>query len=89
MQYSFAKACLLALATTTSVLAQIPGFNVLTAPASNEAVEAGSKYTIKWTPSDPAAPISLVLMQGKDAQHLDLASDFIAKSVDSAAGQFE
>ncbi|KFY31144.1 hypothetical protein V493_01354 [Pseudogymnoascus sp. VKM F-4281 (FW-2241)] len=89
MQYSFTKACLLALATTTSVLAQIPGFNVLTAPAKNEVVEAGSKFHIEWTSTDPAAPISLILMQGVDAGHLQLASGFIAQSIDSAVGHYE
>ncbi|KFY64050.1 hypothetical protein V496_03513 [Pseudogymnoascus sp. VKM F-4515 (FW-2607)] len=89
MQYSFAKACLLALATTTSVLAQIPGFNVLTAPASNEVLQAGEKFTIKWTPSDPPAPITLLLMQGKNAQGLEIAAEPIAKSIDSGLGKFE
>jgi hypothetical protein len=78
MQYSFAKACLLALATTTSVLAQIPGFNVLTAPTSHEVIPAGSTFTIRWTPSGPAAPITLLLMQGKNAQGLEIAEKAIA-----------
>lgn len=68
----------MALATTTSVLAQIPGFNVLTAPTSHEVIPAGSTFTIRWTPSGPAAPITLLLMQGKNAQGLEVAEKAIA-----------
>ncbi|ELR10535.1 hypothetical protein VC83_05137 [Pseudogymnoascus destructans] len=89
MQYSFAKACLLALATTTSVLAQIPGFNVLTAPTSQEVIPAGSTFTIRWTPSNPPAPITLFLIQGKDAQSLNIADKAIASSIDSSLGHFD
>jgi len=65
MQYSFVKACLLALATTTtSVLAQTVGFNPITAPTSGETLIPGTTYTIKWTPSEPAGPVSLILLQG-------------------------
>jgi hypothetical protein len=64
MQYSFVKACLLALATTTSVLAQTAGFNVISAPTSGDVLVPGTTYTIKWTPSEPAGPVTLILLQG-------------------------
>ncbi|KFY35047.1 hypothetical protein V494_06254 [Pseudogymnoascus sp. VKM F-4513 (FW-928)] len=91
MHYSFTKACLLALATATSVLAQeaTDGFNVLTAPKVNEVLQAGTKYTIKWSPSDPAAPITLIFMQGNKANNLSVVAEPIAKSIDSALGKFE
>ncbi|KFY00489.1 hypothetical protein V490_01325, partial [Pseudogymnoascus sp. VKM F-3557] len=75
MQFSFANACLLALATATSVLAETVGFDVLTAPAMHEVLQAGSKFTIKWTPSEPAGPITLLLMQGETAKTLSFASE--------------
>jgi hypothetical protein len=81
MQYSFVKACLLALAATTSVTAQIAGFDVITAPTPEEVIEAGSTYTIKWEPSDPAGPITLRLLEGTSNITLGFAPGFIARKI--------
>jgi hypothetical protein len=81
MQYSIVKACLLALAATTSVFAQIDGFDVLTAPAKDEVVKAGTTYSIKWAPTEPAGPISLILMQGATNISLQLAEGFLAGKI--------
>ncbi|KFY96534.1 hypothetical protein V500_02416 [Pseudogymnoascus sp. VKM F-4518 (FW-2643)] len=89
MQYTFVKACLLALAATSSVFAQTNGFDVLIAPAKDEVVKAGSTFTIKWAPTAPAGPISLVLMQGASNTTLQLAEGFLAKAIDSTEGQYD
>lgn len=77
MQFSVVKSCLLALAATTSVLAQTDGWNVITKPALGEVVAPGETYTIEWQPSSPDAPITLTLMQGKTNITLQLG-DIIA-----------
>lgn len=80
MQYSFVKACLLALASTTAVLAQTAGFDVITAPARNEVIAAGSTFTITWTSSDPAGKISLVLLEGASNTTLQIGDTIASKS---------
>lgn len=42
----------------------IDGFDVFVTPTDNEVVAAGSNFDIIWTPSDPAGPVTIRLMQG-------------------------
>lgn len=88
MQFSLVKSCLLALAATTSVLAQTPGWNVITKPAMGEVVAAGETYTIVWQASTPDEPISLILMQGKTNTTLVLG-ETIAAGIDSGKGTYD
>jgi hypothetical protein len=65
MRSSLIKSCLLALTAASTVVAQIAGFDVFTQPSTpGSSIAAGSTYTIKWTPSSPAGPISIVLLEG-------------------------
>lgn len=65
MRSSLIKSCLLALATTSTVLAQTAGFDVFAEPSTpGSTIPAGSTYTIKWTPSSPEGTISIMLLEG-------------------------
>jgi hypothetical protein len=65
MRSSLIKSCLLALTAASTVVAQIAGFDVFTQPSTpGSSIAAGSTYTIKWTPSSPAGPISIILLEG-------------------------
>jgi len=88
MQFSVLRTCLLALASTTSVLAQTPGWNVIVKPAVGEVVAPGETYTIEWHASKPDAPISLILMQGKSNITLTLG-ETIATGIDSSNASFD
>jgi hypothetical protein len=73
MHSSLIKSCLLALATASTVVAQIAGFDVFTQPATaGSSIKAGSTYTIKWTPSSPAGQISIILLEGASNTTLQL-----------------
>lgn len=79
MQYSIVKACLLALAATTSVVAQTAGFNVITKPTEGEVVAAGKTYQIEWIPSLPSKTVSLVVLQGASNITLQLGATIACK----------
>lgn len=79
MQYSIVKACLLALAATTSVVAQTAGFNVITKPAEGELVAAGKTYTVEWIPTLPSQDVSLVVLQGASNVTLQLGATIACK----------
>jgi hypothetical protein len=65
MQYTFVKAALLALAATTSVLAQATeGFQPIQKPALGDVVTAGETYTIEWEATEPVTALNIVLLQG-------------------------
>jgi hypothetical protein len=40
------------------------GFDVFVMPTGNKVVNAGSNFDIIWTPSDPAWPVTIRLLQG-------------------------
>ena len=79
MQYSITKACLLALAAASSVVAQNAGFNVITKPTEGEVVAAGKTYTIEWIPTLPSQDVSLVVLQGASNITLQLGATIACK----------
>jgi len=88
MRFSLIKSCLLALATASTVVAQNPtsGFDVFTQPSTpGSTIAAGSTYTIEWTPSSPAGPISIVLLEGPSNTSLQLGPTIARRFFDFAA----
>lgn len=81
MHYSFIKSCLLAIAATSSVvLAQTTGFNVMSQPTYNAVIPAGSVYDIVWTPTATyPGNISIVFYGGPSAAGLAVISTLVCK----------
>jgi len=78
-----------ALAAVSGAVAQVHGFDAITAPLTpGTNIKAGSTFTITWEPSAPAGKISIVLLQGSSNVTLE-AGDTIAKSIDSTDGKFD
>ncbi|OIW35161.1 hypothetical protein CONLIGDRAFT_43356 [Coniochaeta ligniaria NRRL 30616] len=76
------------LALASSVFAQTPGFDVISKPTKDEVIPAGSTYLIDWEPSSNwTGTVTIDLLGGPDQAGLQLLSA-IAKSVDSAAGEY-
>jgi hypothetical protein len=88
MRSSLIKSCLLALTAASTVVAQTAGFDVFTQPSTpGSSIAAGSTYTIKWVPSSPAGPISIILLQGASNTTLQ-PGPTIAKSIESTTGSY-
>lgn len=85
MRYSFAAV----LALASSVLAQTPGFNVISKPGNFEDVPAGSTYTVVWSPSPDYAgkSVTVSLIGGKDQKSLQPIDTLGKATVDD--GKFE
>ena len=63
MRYSFAAI----LALASAVLAQTPGFDVITKPIKGEKVSAASTYTVVWEPKpEHGGTVTLSLIGGGD-----------------------
>lgn len=82
----FSAATLLAFASV--VLAQTPGFNVITAPAKGEKVPAGETYEIVWVPDakNPGA-ITIELYGGPADNKLNLV-ETLKTGFDGSAGTY-
>ncbi|PHH54020.1 hypothetical protein CFIMG_008062RA00001 [Ceratocystis fimbriata CBS 114723] len=87
MQYSMLT---LIAALAGNALAQVAGFNPITAPIRDEVLTAGSNYVIQWTPEATynADTITIQLMAGASNLTLDI-TDAIASSISSSAGKYE
>ncbi|KAK0657272.1 Ser-Thr-rich glycosyl-phosphatidyl-inositol-anchored membrane family-domain-containing protein [Cercophora newfieldiana] len=84
MRYSFAAI----LALATAVLAQTPGFDVISKPGNFEKVPAASTYTIVWDPKpEHTGTVTLSLIGGKDQKSLQALGP-IGKA-DNSDGKFE
>ncbi len=80
MHSTMIKSFLLALATASTVVAQIAGFDAFTEPATaGVSIPAGSTYNIKWTPSSPAGQISIILLEGTSNTTLQLGPTIASK----------
>lgn len=76
------------LALASSVLAQTPGFDVISKPTKDEVIPAGSTYLIDWEPSTNwTGPVTIDVLGGPNQGGLQPLS-VLAKGVDSAAGQY-
>jgi hypothetical protein len=75
----FSVAAVLAFATST--LAQIEGFNVITAPQKGEKVAAGSTYEIIWQPdAKNPGPITIGLLGGSQPDKLSVVDTIASKT---------
>lgn len=85
MRYSFAAV----LALASSVLAQTPGFNVISKPGNFEDVPAGSTYSVVWSPSPAYSgkSVTVSLIGGKDQGSLQPIETLGKATVDD--GKFE
>jgi hypothetical protein len=52
------------LAAASSVVAQTPGFDVLTVPAQGQVLKTGSSFAIQWEPNKVTGTVSITLIQG-------------------------
>ena len=68
MRPSFVSAALLAL--FSSVVAQTPGFDVISSPTAGQVIPAGSSFEIKWDPNGLAGFVSITLIEGPTAASL-------------------
>ncbi|KAJ9144859.1 hypothetical protein NKR19_g6245 [Coniochaeta hoffmannii] len=76
------------LALASSVVAQTPGFDVISKPTKGEVIPAGSTYVIDWEPSTNwTGPVTIDLLGGPDQGGLQPLS-VLAKGVDSNAGEY-
>ncbi|KAK3394617.1 Ser-Thr-rich glycosyl-phosphatidyl-inositol-anchored membrane family-domain-containing protein [Podospora didyma] len=83
----FSIAATLAFATT--VLAQTPGFAVVSKPTKGDTVPAGKTYTIKWSPSsDFNGTLHIVLIGGPDQAGLQPV-ETIGSDIEENAGTYD
>ncbi|KIN04191.1 hypothetical protein OIDMADRAFT_194509 [Oidiodendron maius Zn] len=52
------------LAAASSVVAQTPGFDAITAPAQGQVLKGGSSFKFEWQPNKVAGTVTLTLIQG-------------------------
>jgi hypothetical protein len=57
----------------------VAGFDVFVTPTNNEVVTAGSNFDIIWTPSSPAGPVTIILMQGATEQDQEFGPTIACK----------
>ncbi|KAL1891779.1 hypothetical protein Cpir12675_004820 [Ceratocystis pirilliformis] len=87
MQYSMFA---LIAALAGNAIAQIDGFNPITAPTRDEVLTAGSNCVIQWSPDATynADTITIQLMAGTSNTTLDV-TDAVASSISSSAGKYD
>lgn len=58
-----------------------PNFDAITRPGLNEAVVAGTTYTIEWTvpPTAPSGPVTITLLGGPNQGGLDPVATVVSK----------
>lgn len=61
----------------------VDGFDVFVTPTNNEVVAAGSNFDIIWTPSPPAGPVTIRLMQGSSELNQDFGPTIACKILSS------
>ncbi|KAI1330276.1 Ser-Thr-rich glycosyl-phosphatidyl-inositol-anchored membrane family-domain-containing protein [Xylariaceae sp. FL0255] len=66
------RSALAILALAASVLAQTPGYAVMSTPADNEVVPAGETYTVKWAPGMYSGAATLSLLGGTSPSTLQI-----------------
>lgn len=69
------------LAFAASVMAQVPGFAAMSAPAEGEVVPAGSTYTIRWGAGAYTGSVRITLLGGQTPETLEAGGD-IASGVE-------
>ena len=69
-----------ALAFAASAMAQVAGFAVMSSPAKDEDVPAGSNFNIKWTAGEYSGPVDLTIMNGQTPETLQLGSKIASKT---------
>ena len=70
-----------ALAYAASVTAQVPGFAVMSSPAQDEDVPAGSNFNVKWTAGEYSGPVDLTIMSGQSPETLQLGNKIACKTL--------
>ncbi|RFU29666.1 hypothetical protein B7463_g6659, partial [Scytalidium lignicola] len=85
MRTSFVSAAFLAL--VSSVFAQTPGFDAISAPAQDQTLAVGSTFDIKWAPNSVKGPVTIILLQGSTPSTLQLGQT-VASSIDNLSGKF-
>ncbi len=81
----FTTAALLAFAATAT--AQISGFDVFQQPGQDATVPAGTTYDIEWTPAGVTGTVTIGLLGGADAGHLQVLSNVACEYMDSPPEQ--
>ena len=81
----FTTTALLAFAATAT--AQIAGFDVFQQPGKGATIPAGTTYDIEWAPAGVTGTVTIGLLGGADAGHLQVLSNVAGKYIDSPPEQ--
>lgn len=73
-----------ALAFAASAMAQVEGFAVMSSPAKDEKISAGSTYSIQWDAGKYSGPVVISLLGGESPETLQLGAQIACERCSSS-----